>query len=152
MRFSTRVHAGFGIGIWLTVWFGPSSLEGAAPERDGVTPVIAIKARPFELEDVRLLPGPFRHAMELDEKYLLALDVDRLLHTFRVNAGLPSSAKPLGRLGRAQGRAPRPLRRPLPLGLCADVSPAPATSGSRRRASSLVAGLAECQAARAAAT
>ena len=30
------------------------------------------------------------------EKYLLALDVDRLLHTFRLNAGLPSSARPLG--------------------------------------------------------
>ena len=34
--------------------------------------------------------------MELDEKYLLALDVDRLLHTFRLNAGLPSTARPLG--------------------------------------------------------
>lgn len=34
--------------------------------------------------------------MELDRAYLLSLDVDRLLHNFRVNAGLPSSAKPLG--------------------------------------------------------
>ena len=34
--------------------------------------------------------------MELDQKYLLALDVDRLLHNFRKNAGLPSSARPLG--------------------------------------------------------
>ena len=30
------------------------------------------------------------------EKYLLALEPDRLLHTFRLNAGLPSTAKPLG--------------------------------------------------------
>ncbi|MHC4694374.1 MAG: beta-L-arabinofuranosidase domain-containing protein [Planctomycetota bacterium] len=55
-----------------------------------------MKARAFPLQDVRLLDGPFKHAMELDQRYLLSLDVDRLLHTFRLNAGLPSSAKPLG--------------------------------------------------------
>ncbi|MHC4546886.1 MAG: beta-L-arabinofuranosidase domain-containing protein, partial [Planctomycetota bacterium] len=58
--------------------------------------VIPLKARAFRLQDVRLLEGPFKHAMELDQQYLLSLDVDRLLHTFRLNAGLPSSAKPLG--------------------------------------------------------
>jgi hypothetical protein len=61
-----------------------------------VEPVIPLKARAFPLEDVRLLDGPFKHAMELDRQYLLSLDVDRLLHNFRVNAGLPSSAEPLG--------------------------------------------------------
>jgi uncharacterized protein len=34
--------------------------------------------------------------MELDRDYLLSLETDRLLHTFRLNAGLPSAAKPLG--------------------------------------------------------
>jgi len=57
---------------------------------------IAAQAEPFDLADVRLLDGPFRDAMLRDQKYLLALDIDRLLHNFRVNAGLPSSAKPLG--------------------------------------------------------
>jgi DUF1680 family protein len=57
---------------------------------------IPIQAYAFELEDVRLLGGPFKQAMELDHQYLLALDADRLLHNFRVNAGLPSSAQPLG--------------------------------------------------------
>jgi DUF1680 family protein len=56
----------------------------------------AAAARPFGLEQVRLLPGPFRDAMELDRKYLLSLEPDRLLHNFRVNAGLSSSARPLG--------------------------------------------------------
>ncbi len=56
----------------------------------------ALKALPFDLRQVRLLDGPFKHAMELDRRYLLSFDLDRLLHTFRVNAGLPSSAKPLG--------------------------------------------------------
>ncbi|MBE3071242.1 MAG: glycoside hydrolase family 127 protein [Planctomycetes bacterium] len=58
--------------------------------------VVAIKARPFSLKDVRLLDGPFKKAMDLDREYLLSLDPDRLLHTFRLQAGLPSTAKPLG--------------------------------------------------------
>ncbi len=53
-------------------------------------------AMPFDLADVRLLDGPFRDAMVRDQKYLLDLDPDRLLHNFRVNAGLPSTAQPLG--------------------------------------------------------
>ena len=57
---------------------------------------VPIKASPFGLPDVRLLDGPFRDAMLRDQKYLLELDSDRLLHTFRVTAGLPSSAKPYG--------------------------------------------------------
>ena len=59
---------------------------------DTVTP----KAVPFALEDVRLLDGPYRDAMIRDEQYLLSLDQDRLLHNFRVTAGLPSTAQPLG--------------------------------------------------------
>lgn len=55
-----------------------------------------LRAWPFDLRDVRLLDGPFRQAQELDRQYLLSLDADRLLHTFRRNAGLPSSAEPLG--------------------------------------------------------
>ena len=63
----------------------------------GPAPVkIAAAAEPFALADVRLLDGPFRDAMLRDQKYLLSLDPDRLLHNFRVNVGLPSSAKPLG--------------------------------------------------------
>jgi DUF1680 family protein len=61
-----------------------------------VQPVVPVKAAAFPLEDVRLLDGPFKHAMDLDREYLLSLDVDRLLHNFRVNAGVPSSARPLG--------------------------------------------------------
>jgi DUF1680 family protein len=69
---------------------------GAARPADKAPTKGAAAARPFGLEQVRLLPGPFSDAMELDRKYLLSLDADRLLHNFRVNAGLPSSARPLG--------------------------------------------------------
>ena len=57
---------------------------------------VARAVEPFEMSDVRLLDGPFREAMLRGQKYLLSLDPDRLLHNFRVNIGLPSSAKPLG--------------------------------------------------------
>src|SRR5690348_3196878 len=55
-----------------------------------VQPVVPFEVTAFPLTNVRLLDGPFKHAMQLDENYLLSLDVDRLLHNFRVNAGLPS--------------------------------------------------------------
>lgn len=54
------------------------------------------RAKAFPLGQVRLLAGPFWEAMERDHKYLLGLDVDRLVHSFRVNAGLPTKAEPLG--------------------------------------------------------
>ncbi len=34
--------------------------------------------------------------MEADRKYLGSLPPDRLLHTFRISAGIPISAQPLG--------------------------------------------------------
>jgi len=54
------------------------------------------KVRPFPLKQVRLGDGPCKVAMEADRRYLLSLPPDRLLHTFRINAGLPTSAQPLG--------------------------------------------------------
>lgn len=54
------------------------------------------KVRPFPLSQVRLGEGRFKQAMEADREYLRSLPPDRLLHTFRINAGLPSSAQPLG--------------------------------------------------------
>src|SRR5215467_15977692 len=57
---------------------------------------VAFKAVSFQLEDVRLLDGPFKDAMVRDQNYLLSLEPDRMLHMFRVTAGLPSTAEPLG--------------------------------------------------------
>ncbi|MEN6311320.1 MAG: glycoside hydrolase family 127 protein, partial [Acidobacteriota bacterium] len=61
-----------------------------------VAPKVEIRAYPFDLKSVRLLDGPFKQAMERDLKYMLGLDNDRLLHMFRVTAGLPSAAKSYG--------------------------------------------------------
>jgi len=54
------------------------------------------KVRPFPLKQVRLGDGPCKVAMEADRRYLCSLPPDRLLHTFRTNAGISSSAQPLG--------------------------------------------------------
>jgi DUF1680 family protein len=70
--------------------------DGRSAVPDKVQPKVAFKARAFELSQVRLLDGPFKDAMERDRKYLLQLEPDRFLHTFRLNAGLPSTAKPYG--------------------------------------------------------
>jgi uncharacterized protein len=54
------------------------------------------KVVPFPLTQVRLGNGPCTIAMEADRQYLRSLPPDRLLHTFRINAGLPSTVQPLG--------------------------------------------------------
>ena len=51
---------------------------------------------PFPLSAVRLRPGTALEALEVNRRFLLGLDRDRLLHMFRVTARLPSSAEPLG--------------------------------------------------------
>jgi hypothetical protein len=55
-----------------------------------------IVAQPFELAQVRLRPGTALDAMNVNRRHLLAYDPARLLHTFRLTAGLPSTAEPLG--------------------------------------------------------
>jgi DUF1680 family protein len=49
---------------------------------------------PVPLGSVRLAPGIFREQEEMNARYLDSLAVDRLLHSFRVTAGIPSSATP----------------------------------------------------------
>src|SRR5690242_2172218 len=51
---------------------------------------------PFSLADVRLLGGPFLEAQKRDLAYLLSLQPDRMLHNFRVNAGLEPKAPVYG--------------------------------------------------------
>lgn len=57
--------------------------------RLSIKPAIGIKAWAFDLEDVKLLDGPFHHAMQMDSAYLRVLNPDRLLYRFYRNAGLP---------------------------------------------------------------
>lgn len=60
----------------------------ASPTSCSVPNAIDIKAKPFDLECVRLLDSPFKEAMDKNAEYLLMLEPDRLLHRFRLSAGL----------------------------------------------------------------
>jgi len=57
---------------------------------------IALKVRPFRMTQVRLLPGVFQQAQEANRIFLYEQAPDRLLHVFRVNAGMASAVTPLG--------------------------------------------------------
>ncbi len=63
---------------------------------DAQSPKTTVKLRPFDLADVTLSEGPFLHAQRKTEAYLLALQPDRMLHNFRVNAGLKPKAPVYG--------------------------------------------------------
>lgn len=54
------------------------------------------KAKPFSMPDVRLLPSFWKDTMELNRSFLYSLPNERLAYNFRVTAGLPTDADPLG--------------------------------------------------------
>ena len=76
--------------------FAAARVPVQSPGSAKIADKVAAQARPFRLDEVKLLDGPFRDAMIRDQEYLLSLDEDRLLHTFRLTAGLPTTAQPLG--------------------------------------------------------
>jgi DUF1680 family protein len=113
--------------------------------KDKVPAAVRLEARPFALRDVRLLDGPFRHAMDLDRAYLLSLDTDRLLHDFRLNAGLPSRAQPLGGWEEPKSEVRGHFTGHY-LSACALMYASTGDARLKAKADALVAGLAECQA------
>ncbi|MFI1964920.1 beta-L-arabinofuranosidase domain-containing protein [Streptomyces pathocidini] len=116
----------------------PAVVPAAVPRRPALTPV--------PLAAVRLLDSPFRANMRRTCAYLLAVDPDRLLHTFRANVGLPSTAEPCG-----GWEAPDVLLRGHTTGhLLSGLAFAHAGTGDEAyaaKARGIVAALAECQAA-----
>jgi len=51
---------------------------------------------PFPMKQVRLRAGEIKAAAEINQAYLDSLATDRLLHSFRVTAGIASAATPYG--------------------------------------------------------
>ena len=74
--------------VTLTILSTGHALRAAEP--------VQLVAKPFPLTAIRLLDGPFAEAQQRNGDVLLQLDPDRLLHMFRVMAGLPSQAEPYG--------------------------------------------------------
>ncbi|MFT3784446.1 MAG: glycoside hydrolase family 127 protein [Nibricoccus sp.] len=113
----------------------------AAPAKLAAPPAVAT----FDLADVRLGSGPFHDAMERDRVYLLSLDPDRLLHTFRLNVGLPTSAQPYG-----GWESPDVELRGHSLGhylsACALMYRTTGDAAFKQRVDTIIAALAQCQA------
>ncbi|WP_231478150.1 beta-L-arabinofuranosidase domain-containing protein [Sphingomonas sp. UNC305MFCol5.2] len=77
------------------VWSYDTSPVFGELGRTSLRPVTP-SARGFSLAEVHLLNGALLDAQRANVAYMKRIDIDRLLHTFRLNAGLPSDAKPLG--------------------------------------------------------
>ena len=71
---------------------GPSAAIQAFASNTTEHPAGRLEA--FPLAAVRLSSGIFRQQQEINAHYLDSLDVDRLLHSFRLTAGISSSATP----------------------------------------------------------
>jgi DUF1680 family protein len=66
----------------------------AQPGASRVARAVPDVARPLPLTAVRLTGGPLKHAQDLDAKYLLELEPDRMLAYYRMRAGLEAKGQP----------------------------------------------------------
>jgi DUF1680 family protein len=103
------------------------------------------KVEPFSLSQVRLLEGPFKRQMEIANQWVLGLPNDRLLHTFRLNAGLPSSAEPAGGWEKPDCELRGHLVGGHSLSACALAYAATGEDAFKQKGDELVAELAKCQ-------
>lgn len=130
-----------GAGLWLAGLPAAAGLEWMESPSQSVR----WQARPFAPAQVRLLDGPFRTAQELDARWLLRLNPDRLLAPYRREAGLPLKApvyegwESMSISGHSLGHY---------LSACARLHQALGDPEFRRRVDYIVQELAACQEAR----
>lgn len=72
--------------------------QGFAQSKNPAPPPapVTLRARPLPLSSVRLLGGPLKNAQDLDAKYLLELEPDRMLAFLRQSTGLTPKAEGYG--------------------------------------------------------
>ena len=124
----------------LVVWPGNATIRAAVwPSGREVAP---LQARPFDLRDVKLLDGPFREAMERNQRYLHDLESDRLLWYFRKTAGLATPGEPMGGWERTELRGHTMGHY---LSACALMVASTGDEKLKAKADAIVAELARCQ-------
>lgn len=93
-----KIRSIFSFSLLLPVAF--CSAQSFSPMKDNgkmkVKPVVKLQAYTFPLEDVSIAAGPFKQAMEADERFLLLLEPDRLLADFREHSGLKAKGQRYG--------------------------------------------------------
>ena len=96
MKLTRRTALKLGVGAGALPLLGRSPL---AARQDAPTPAVPapediVQARPVPLSAVRLTGGPLKHAQDLNARYLLELEPDRMLAYYRDRAGLTQKAEP----------------------------------------------------------
>ena len=104
-----------------------------------------VRVTPYRLSEVRLLAGPCQEAAEANRDFMIRIAPDRLLHTFRLNAGLATSAQPLGGWEDPRGEL-RGHTMGHYLSACALRSASAGDAEIKARGDEIVAELAKCQA------
>ncbi len=74
----------------------PSAPDAYTPGASYAPDGTAGKTAAVPRADVRILSGRFQGNQQRNLAYLLFLDLDRMLRSFRVNYGLPASVRPIG--------------------------------------------------------
>ncbi len=115
------------------------------PARAVIGEAVAPVERAFALDQVELLDGPFRQARDRDRRYLMSIPNDRLLHCFRITAGLPSTVAPLGGWESPHCELRGHFAGGHYLSACALLYASTGDEAVRQKADALVAGLARCQ-------
>ncbi|HYL85647.1 MAG TPA: beta-L-arabinofuranosidase domain-containing protein [Candidatus Angelobacter sp.] len=113
----------------------------AGPAREAVD----AKLKAFPLSQVRLRPGIFLDQLESNQSFVESLPNDRLLHTFRLTAKIPSSADPLGGWEHPRGELRGHFAGGHVLSACALLHAATGDDAVKQKGNELVAELAKCQ-------
>src|SRR5438105_823015 len=116
-----------------------------SPAVGPVHEAVDTKLKAFPLSQVRLRPGIFLDQLESNQSFIESLPNDRLLHTFRLTAGIPSSADPLGGWEHPRGELRGHFTGGHVLSACALLSAATGDDAIKQKGDVLVAELAKCQ-------
>jgi DUF1680 family protein len=123
----------------------PAPAEADATGTPEISSGLAGPIKPFPLSQLRLLAGTFLEAQARNSKYLQSMPQDRLLHSFRVNAALPSSAEPVGGWEKPDCELRGHFTGGHFLSACALTYAATGDEWFKTRAASMVSELAKCQ-------
>lgn len=118
-------------------------LGNAAP--GPVHEAVDTKLKAFPLSQVRLRPGIFLNQLESNQSFIESLPNDRLLHTFRLTAGIPSTAEPLGGWEHPRGELRGHFAGGHVLSAIALLHVATGDDAIKQKGEVLVAELAKCQ-------
>ncbi len=98
MNLSRRTALKLGLGAGALPLLSCSPYGAGSGARNAALAAAAglIKARALPLSAVRLTGGPLKHAQDLNGRYLLDLEPDRMLAYYRDRAGLTPKGEPYG--------------------------------------------------------